>query len=511
MLQLPFFVAPLNFQPPPGYAKIPFPPPHIGSVVLSNLSASLVEKEAPQVKLLQTTNATNTNRDPYAIPADISSISPHLPSLINSLQEEQEITAKPEVVPETEEAPETEVVPETELPSKPATRRPVYRGRQRGYSTTSSTSSPRRNYGHRRRPYNRDYSRQQSTEATTLNTEEHQQLANQQISTSPNLNQDELAQNSYKSVYNSKLLRRPVQTDENAKEVSEFQMREYQTSAEQAPSHEQNRYTATFQYDYQTTTEQVPVRSYHLKQPVTTRPAAGLTEFDELTQSTPVHNQNLRVPYIPPHLQSEPPYTERPLSPVYQTENTHPITEKPHRDTYYPEFNVYNNEGTTADFKQKYHLDSSTENENQQRVAMQYPSQTSATPSRTGYLPDTAQYPTVHDLKSQKEPNDYYSVHNVPPNLTVQFPQLQNFTEHLKPSQIAEDNDSSLQSHRLQTDKVTQTEDTIVEYKTESPFKQTSQQNKGGRNRLRSRLYPSRLRSTTQPSVEHKPYDYTKR
>ena len=35
--KLPFFVAPLSFEPPPGYSKIPFPAPHIGSVVINSL------------------------------------------------------------------------------------------------------------------------------------------------------------------------------------------------------------------------------------------------------------------------------------------------------------------------------------------------------------------------------------------------------------------------------------------------------------------------------------------
>lgn len=33
--QLPFFVAPLNYKAPPGYSKIPFPSPHVGSVVIN--------------------------------------------------------------------------------------------------------------------------------------------------------------------------------------------------------------------------------------------------------------------------------------------------------------------------------------------------------------------------------------------------------------------------------------------------------------------------------------------
>lgn len=39
--KLPFFVAPLSFEPPAGYSKIPFPAPHIGSVVVNTLDNSL--------------------------------------------------------------------------------------------------------------------------------------------------------------------------------------------------------------------------------------------------------------------------------------------------------------------------------------------------------------------------------------------------------------------------------------------------------------------------------------
>ncbi|XP_034940356.1 uncharacterized protein [Chelonus insularis] len=35
--KIPFFVAPLSFNPPQGYSKIPFPAPHIGSVIVNNL------------------------------------------------------------------------------------------------------------------------------------------------------------------------------------------------------------------------------------------------------------------------------------------------------------------------------------------------------------------------------------------------------------------------------------------------------------------------------------------
>ncbi|XP_063988114.1 mucin-2 [Diachasmimorpha longicaudata] len=39
--KLPFFVAPLSFNPPPGYSKIPFPAPHIGSVIVNTIDGHL--------------------------------------------------------------------------------------------------------------------------------------------------------------------------------------------------------------------------------------------------------------------------------------------------------------------------------------------------------------------------------------------------------------------------------------------------------------------------------------
>ncbi|XP_011313839.1 uncharacterized protein [Fopius arisanus] len=39
--KLPFFVAPLSFNPPVGYSKIPFPAPHIGSVIVNTIDGHL--------------------------------------------------------------------------------------------------------------------------------------------------------------------------------------------------------------------------------------------------------------------------------------------------------------------------------------------------------------------------------------------------------------------------------------------------------------------------------------
>ncbi|XP_014253594.1 uncharacterized protein LOC106668918 [Cimex lectularius] len=170
VLQLPFFVAPLNFQPPPGYSKIPFPPPHIGSVVLSNYTARAVtEKYATTPSY----SVSSSYRDPYTIPADISSISPQLPSLINSLQEEQygpttlATTSTQEVVTEAV----TEEVQTTTTPRRTQnTRGHNYRGSQKAQFSAPTSSATRRPYGQRqRRPYN---SRTQSRVTTTTTTTE---------------------------------------------------------------------------------------------------------------------------------------------------------------------------------------------------------------------------------------------------------------------------------------------------------------------------------------------------
>ncbi|KRT82682.1 hypothetical protein AMK59_3673, partial [Oryctes borbonicus] len=50
--QLPFFVAPLNYKTPPGYSKIPFPSPHVGSVVINTneLEANAPLEAVPSVE-----------------------------------------------------------------------------------------------------------------------------------------------------------------------------------------------------------------------------------------------------------------------------------------------------------------------------------------------------------------------------------------------------------------------------------------------------------------------------
>lgn len=108
--RLPFFVAPLNFKPPPGYAKIPFPPPHIGSVVVSSKS--------PVV-------SSSTEFNPFKLTSQ-------LPTEVNSLQPSVSSTTQRG----TERAqPSTDVTPTT--PKRNRQRKPLHRGSLTSFSTTT--------------------------------------------------------------------------------------------------------------------------------------------------------------------------------------------------------------------------------------------------------------------------------------------------------------------------------------------------------------------------------------
>ncbi|XP_025194160.1 titin-like isoform X2 [Melanaphis sacchari] len=108
--RLPFFVAPLNFKPPPGYAKIPFPPPHIGSVVLSSKSQVV---------------SSSTEFNPFKLTSQ-------LPTEVNSLQPSVSSTTQRG----TERAqPSTDVTPTT--PKRNRQRKPLHRGSLTSFSTTT--------------------------------------------------------------------------------------------------------------------------------------------------------------------------------------------------------------------------------------------------------------------------------------------------------------------------------------------------------------------------------------
>jgi hypothetical protein len=81
--KLPFFVAPLSFMPPPGYSKIPFPAPHVGSVVVSNVTENILHEK-------------DSTRKTYSLPAELPPINPELPSLVNSLQDHHSVLLLPQ-------------------------------------------------------------------------------------------------------------------------------------------------------------------------------------------------------------------------------------------------------------------------------------------------------------------------------------------------------------------------------------------------------------------------------
>jgi len=108
--RLPFFVAPLNFKPPLGYAKIPFPPPHIGSVVVSSKSPGVV---------------TSTEFVPFTLTSQ-------LPTEVNSLQ--------PFITSTTQRGTDraqqsTDVTPTT--PKRNRQRKPLHRGSLTSFSTST--------------------------------------------------------------------------------------------------------------------------------------------------------------------------------------------------------------------------------------------------------------------------------------------------------------------------------------------------------------------------------------
>nr|CAD7198994.1 unnamed protein product [Timema douglasi] len=96
--KFPFFVAPLNFKPPLGYSKIPFPAPHVGSVVVS--TATTDRPDAHEKATDVPVKKVNRGRQPniYSLPADLPPIIPELPTLVNSLQVQN--SKNVEIVPE---------------------------------------------------------------------------------------------------------------------------------------------------------------------------------------------------------------------------------------------------------------------------------------------------------------------------------------------------------------------------------------------------------------------------
>ncbi|XP_001946484.1 titin [Acyrthosiphon pisum] len=107
--RLPFFVAPLNFKPPPGYAKIPFPPPHIGSVVVSSKSPVVSTTEFNPFKLTS------------QLPTEVNSLQPSVSSTTQRVTERAQ--------------PITDVTPTT--PKRNRQRKPLHRGSLTSFSSTT--------------------------------------------------------------------------------------------------------------------------------------------------------------------------------------------------------------------------------------------------------------------------------------------------------------------------------------------------------------------------------------
>lgn len=145
--RLPFFVAPLNFKPPFGYAKIPFPPPHIGSVVVSSKSPAI---------------ATTTEFVPFALTSQ-------LPTEVNSLQSAVSSTTQRGI---EKTQPSTDVT--TSSPKRNRQRKPLHRGSLTSFSSTT----PINDITERQRD-------QFTTPAELQRLPENSPLVNEEISSTP--------------------------------------------------------------------------------------------------------------------------------------------------------------------------------------------------------------------------------------------------------------------------------------------------------------------------------------
>ena len=129
--KLPFFVAPLNFVPPLGYSKIPFPSPHVGSVVVSSESNPAMKGNLPE-------NSATVLSEDDSEPTSFPAVGPELPGLINSLETET-TTAKPT----TPSLPQTTAQLSNRRPGSSLyrPRKPISRTRVVSTTTTTSTTT----------------------------------------------------------------------------------------------------------------------------------------------------------------------------------------------------------------------------------------------------------------------------------------------------------------------------------------------------------------------------------
>ncbi|KAL0278304.1 UNVERIFIED_CONTAM: hypothetical protein PYX00_000159 [Menopon gallinae] len=145
--RLPFFVAPLNFVPPAGYSKIPFPAPHVGSVVVSSEAAlRQAEKGSTASPYLSTLRSTLTSRLRQTTQAPPTThIQQILPKhKVKETRLPNALLPEPEQVNElrTETIITTTVIPETTTQARG--RRPYYRTKARRPATAAALQGTRR-------------------------------------------------------------------------------------------------------------------------------------------------------------------------------------------------------------------------------------------------------------------------------------------------------------------------------------------------------------------------------
>lgn len=119
---LPFFVAPLSYNTPPGFAKIPLPAPHVGSVVVNSpLEKQESKGQGFSANLIQPTLAANRfNFESFNSPSPSPRPSPRPTArpFNQGLQEEFFNTnRRPSQSPSTTRAPATRVFDQTSRPS----------------------------------------------------------------------------------------------------------------------------------------------------------------------------------------------------------------------------------------------------------------------------------------------------------------------------------------------------------------------------------------------------------
>ncbi|XP_052758022.1 mucin-5AC [Galleria mellonella] len=117
--QLPFFVAPLSYNTPNGFAKIPFPSPHVGSVVINSLIKDTPSTIYPTSKF-QTTPQHHTT--PTVLSTPTAKIIPNSYTVAPPHKHER----KPDISLNQNYNYYSTGAPKTNAPSKPATQSTYY-------------------------------------------------------------------------------------------------------------------------------------------------------------------------------------------------------------------------------------------------------------------------------------------------------------------------------------------------------------------------------------------------